>query len=167
MTLPTKVVEEKGPEVVKPATSVLEPERSKIPTRGADRQPGFTNVQDNVYRQTSGGGGGDDGSYPTTPPRRPHNTPRGGEHEHSAVNRDESNFLKEVKGYNGQVPFETYLKKFDHLAILFEVRAPVYQAALYTKMQGPPSALIIDMAPSDPDYLGLSGKSYAKLVGRD
>ena len=169
MTLPTKKVDGTVPEVVKPTTSVLEPERSKVPTRGADSQPGFTNVQDSVYRQTSGGGGGDDGSSPPTPPRRPHKTPRREEPDQpaviTAVNRDEANFLKEVKGYNGQVPFETYMKKFDHLAILFGVRPPVYKAALYTKMQGPPSALIIDMAPSDSDYLGLSGKSYARAVG--
>ena len=38
MTLPTKNEEGKTPEVVKPATLVLEPERSKIPIRGADSQ---------------------------------------------------------------------------------------------------------------------------------
>ena len=73
-------------------------------------------------------------------------------------------FIKETSSYKGNVPFDSYLRRFSHLADFCTVRSEMYKSTLYMKISGPVGALINDMVPDRPKYAAMTGKQYANAI---
>ena len=73
-------------------------------------------------------------------------------------------FLKESSSYKGNVPFDSFLRRFSHLADLCTVRSEMYKSTLYMKISGPVGAVVNHMAPDCPKYAAMTGKQYANVI---
>lgn len=73
-------------------------------------------------------------------------------------------FMKESARYVGNMPFDSFLKKFSHLADLCTVRPAMFKSCLYMKISGPVGALVVDMTPDRPKYAKMTGKQYANAI---
>ena len=76
----------------------------------------------------------------------------------------EKMFSKEAPTYKGQVPFDSFLRRFNHLASLCAIRPTMYKSTLYLKIGGPVGVLMNDMVPTKRKYTKMTGIQYAEAI---
>ena len=133
--------------------------------RGVDRvgqDLNFTFQLPDLYSLgESEGDGSDDPSDPDPGPGGAEDWGRLGEYKPS---KGEALFLKEAPKYIGLQPFDTFLRKFGHLADMCRVTPEIFKSTLFLKIGGSVGALINDMVPTKRKFKVMSGKQYAEAV---
>ena len=112
----------------------------------------------------SSGDSGDDSDDPGDPDPGPDGGADWGDLGEFIPSKGEALFIKESSKYLGHQPFDSYLRKFGHLADMCRVSSETFKSTLFLKIGGPVGTLINDMVPTKKKFRNMSGKQYAEAV---